>query len=420
MELAARELQVRWLWQDQLLAVQQLARGALRIGPGTGCDVLPELRAPLELARWDQDAWTVCVPAGTRAAVDEGDGPQSVGQPRLASELQLGERERATLHFGAVRAELAWADRPRRVDGGWRERLDLRFLYLLVLTAFAFGVVVITSTLSAPGDDDVEVSLLRTPIHIGTLVKPPSPPVAHRPTATEPVALRPAPAALHKPTPAAASGAGHRGRGTPADLVQTMLGGSVLRGMLGTEGLGAGLAQALTGVGRGQSGVATGIDGLDLRGGPPSGPGGNSIGIGALRAGHGPDYGPGAICKGLHCKDEIGPSFGGDRVVITGSMDRDLIRAVIHRNRAQIRYCYESALIGAPKLAGRAEVHFVIGAEGNVLRAEIASSTTHAPELDACLVSRFRSWVFPKPKGGGIVEVTYPVVLQRSGSLITD
>ena len=417
MELAARELQVCWLWQDQLLAVEQQARGVVRIGPGTRCDVLPDARAPFDLARWDVDGWTVRVPAGTRGTLDDGHVVHAVGQPRVASELQLGDRERATIDFGTVRAELCWADRPRRAGLDFQERLDWRFLYLLVTTAFAFGMIVVTGTLTSTEPDDIEGPLLRSPVHLNPVAIRPPPPVVHTNAPAEHAPPSPASTPAPAQAKAAAPGAGHRGRAQATQLVRALFGGSVLSGMLGTEGLGPGMADALSGMGRGRSGIASGTDGLDLRGGPPSGMPGQTIGVDGLSTHHGSEYGPGTLCHGTQCKDQLGPTgITSDHGVVQGSMDRELIRSVIHRNRAQIRYCYEQTLIGSPNLAGRAEVHFVIGAEGNVLRADVASSTTHVAALDACIASKFRGWIFPKPKGGGVVDVTYPVVLQRSGA----
>jgi hypothetical protein len=41
----------------------------------------------------------------------------------------------------------------------------------------------------------------------------------------------------------------------------------------------------------------------------------------------------------------------------------------------------------------------------------VASSTLSNPELEQCIAARFKSWLFPVPKGGGIVQVTYPITL---------
>jgi TonB family protein len=98
-----------------------------------------------------------------------------------------------------------------------------------------------------------------------------------------------------------------------------------------------------------------------------------------------------------------------------GSLDKELIRQVIHRNRNQIRYCYESQLTRFPKLHGKVAVKFVISAAGTVASSNVAQSDVGNAELETCVAGRVRTWQFPKPKGGGIVIVTYPFVFTQSG-----
>jgi hypothetical protein len=300
--------------------------------------------------------------------------------------------------------------------------LDLRFLYFLVATAFVFGAALVQGSLSGGERDEDDYTLMRHEVALRRIwVKPPAPVKPQATAAATPAASEtPKVATVASPSDKRARGTDGRGRPDVSQQLRQMLSGPALTKMLDTGDLGAGLAKAVAGIGPGGPGIAgAGIDGLALRGGPPGGgPPGTSIGIGALRTGHGPGYGPGhGWCQGADCKESHGPPIEVDQFKLTGSMDKDLIREVIHRNRAQIRYCYEQSLIGAPQLTGRVEMHFIIGGEGTVLRAEVASSTTQEPKLDGCLASRFRSWQFPKPKGGGVVDVKYPVVLQRTGSL---
>ncbi|MBS2030006.1 MAG: TonB family protein, partial [Deltaproteobacteria bacterium] len=104
-----------------------------------------------------------------------------------------------------------------------------------------------------------------------------------------------------------------------------------------------------------------------------------------------------------------------DNAVVMGSLDKELIRQVIHRNRQQIQYCYEMQLTRFPNLAGKVAISFVIGPEGTVQMSKVAQSNMNNPELEQCVAQRFKSWLFPKPKGGGIVQVTYPIILNKSG-----
>jgi TonB family protein len=94
---------------------------------------------------------------------------------------------------------------------------------------------------------------------------------------------------------------------------------------------------------------------------------------------------------------------------VMGAIDRQLVYEVVHRFRAQIRYCHESIqLNSSPNLHGRIAVKFVISPKGSVATSMIAQSTIPNAQLEACIAGRVRTWKFPKPKGGGVAIVTYP------------
>src|SRR5262249_4569178 len=100
---------------------------------------------------------------------------------------------------------------------------------------------------------------------------------------------------------------------------------------------------------------------------------------------------------------------------VMGSLDKELIRQVIHRNRNQIRYCYETQLTRYPKLAGKVAVKFVISATGSVVSSQIAQSTVNNGELETCIAGRVHTWIFPKPRAGRLSTSPYPFILKKSG-----
>jgi hypothetical protein len=113
-----------------------------------------------------------------------------------------------------------------------------------------------------------------------------------------------------------------------------------------------------------------------------------------------------------------GPEDGGlagNEVTGRGSLDPELIRQVIHANRAKVRGCYEAPLRDAPKLAGKISIKFVIGVTGTVGDVEVGEDDVHSEALAKCLVAAVKTWKFPAPKGG-VVKVTYPLSFDgRSG-----
>jgi len=105
----------------------------------------------------------------------------------------------------------------------------------------------------------------------------------------------------------------------------------------------------------------------------------------------------------------------GQPLTVMGSLDKDLIREVIHANRAQIRFCSDAQLTRFPRLEGKVAIRFIIAEQGTVGKSEVAQTTVNNAALEACIALRVRSWLFPKPKGG-VVVVTYPFIFKQSGS----
>lgn len=203
-------------------------------------------------------------------------------------------------------------------------------------------------------------------------------------------------------------------------LAQKIFGGNSggISTIFGHNGLGGELKSAMGNMFGAAPGDAQGFGGLGLRGSGAGGGGvGDSVGIGGIgtkgRGGGTGSYGTGVGVLGGKKSVDIG--ITSSEPTVMGSLDKELIRQVIKRNINQIRYCYESQLTRNPKLAGKVSVKFVISASGSVAQSQVAQATTNNAELETCVAGRVRTWVFPKPKGGGVVIVTYPFVFTQGG-----
>ncbi len=100
---------------------------------------------------------------------------------------------------------------------------------------------------------------------------------------------------------------------------------------------------------------------------------------------------------------------------LLGSMDKQIIRRIVNEHAAQIRYCYEKELTRTPGLAGKIKMKWVIGGDGLVSQASVETDGMKNDAVSACLIEKIKTWKFPKPKGGGIVIVSYPFVFKQSG-----
>jgi TonB family protein len=112
------------------------------------------------------------------------------------------------------------------------------------------------------------------------------------------------------------------------------------------------------------------------------------------------------------------PRVVAGRVVVRGSLDKEIIRRIIRRHINEVRYCYQVELQNNPNLYGRVIVRFVIQPNGQVATARVASSTLRNSRVERCIASAVRRWLFPKPRGGGIVIVNYPFVLRSAGGTV--
>ena len=63
----------------------------------------------------------------------------------------------------------------------------------------------------------------------------------------------------------------------------------------------------------------------------------------------------------------------------------------------------------APKLAGKVTLRWLIAPKGDVSKVEVTETTLNNKKIENCLISSIKYWRFPAPKGGGIVQVTYPI-----------
>ena len=167
------------------------------------------------------------------------------------------------------------------------------------------------------------------------------------------------------------------------------------------------------GLGPGEHGMGSTI------GGHGHGPGGGGfsdadvvshkghIDAGPLRAGGGncatPPCGTGA--RTVHV-DMAGAS--GDFAGLTA----EEISKVVRSRAGVFRACYQRELNRAPSLAGKLDVHFVIGGNGLVKSAKASGSLRDA-SVQACVERTFMSLHFPAK--GGIANVNWPLVFQSGG-----
>jgi len=99
--------------------------------------------------------------------------------------------------------------------------------------------------------------------------------------------------------------------------------------------------------------------------------------------------------------------------VMTGDLDKAIIRRYIRRRLAQIQYCYEKELLAEPELAGAVTLEFLIGADGKVV--EVAAHGMQDAVAE-CVATVIRKIEFPRSATRSSTRVNYPFEFRQSGS----
>jgi hypothetical protein len=98
-----------------------------------------------------------------------------------------------------------------------------------------------------------------------------------------------------------------------------------------------------------------------------------------------------------------------------GDLDKNTIRRYVRQKLSQIEYCYQKQLTVKPSLAGTVNTQFTIDGNGRVIASKAAGLGDG--EVEGCVAGVIRSIQFPKPAGGGIVNVTsYPFTFRPAGN----
>lgn len=114
--------------------------------------------------------------------------------------------------------------------------------------------------------------------------------------------------------------------------------------------------------------------------------------------------------EGLTAKTGIYTAGIPSETVVLGSMDPDVIRRILREHIPQFRYCYQKELDrnASKDVSGTIGLVFTIGASGSVSKAGVDQTTSLPGHVKTCVVRVLRGIRFPRPLGGGTVDVKQP------------
>ncbi|MGB0453843.1 MAG: AgmX/PglI C-terminal domain-containing protein [Bacteriovoracaceae bacterium] len=99
-------------------------------------------------------------------------------------------------------------------------------------------------------------------------------------------------------------------------------------------------------------------------------------------------------------------------MVLDGGLDAYVVQATIAKYLNQVRACYEKGLQKNPALAGKVTVAFQVNGNGGVDFSRVKSSSLGNTQVEQCITKKMVNWIFPKPRGGVKVPITYPFILR--------
>lgn len=144
--------------------------------------------------------------------------------------------------------------------------------------------------------------------------------------------------------------------------------------------------------------------------------GGNGAGGTDQGKGQSSGYSSGGVAGSKGGKGGSFVSLGDGGYKADEGLTKDEVGSVIYGHMGEVRYCHDSAMLQNPKVEGKLVLRFSIDPHGRVESATSEYSTLAPGPLEECVRSHLLNWVFPKPRGGAHVTVSYPFnfkVLER-------
>ncbi len=84
------------------------------------------------------------------------------------------------------------------------------------------------------------------------------------------------------------------------------------------------------------------------------------------------------------------------------------IQAVVNAKQEEIRSCYEAASVKSPNLYGKFRIEIKVGKNGKVESTKVKDSSFANSDIELCVESRLKNWIFPAPLASQPSNFSYP------------
>lgn len=118
--------------------------------------------------------------------------------------------------------------------------------------------------------------------------------------------------------------------------------------------------------------------------------------------------------EGLSTKRGVYSAGIPSETVVLGSIDPDIIRKILRDHLPQFRSCYQRELDqNRNAYSGIVQMDFTIAASGHVNQSSVGRGSNAPASVRRCIAGVLRGIQFPRPRGGGTVDVRQPLNLSR-------
>ena len=100
-----------------------------------------------------------------------------------------------------------------------------------------------------------------------------------------------------------------------------------------------------------------------------------------------------------------------------GVLQEGDINKVITRHSRELERCYLDNVSGTPYVGGRVELKFRVATDGVVKTVQVASGDLGSWPVEKCMLGVARTMVFPRPKGKGDAEFSFPIDFPGRGTV---
>lgn len=123
------------------------------------------------------------------------------------------------------------------------------------------------------------------------------------------------------------------------------------------------------------------------------------------------NYDRSTTTKGLANKKGIDTAFVQADTVVMGSIEPEVLRKILQEYLPQFKFCYQQELQEhSEKIKGVIDLNFRIEGDGKVSTVNIKTAQTQFSSKGiSCMSNILKIIDFPKPKGGGLVDVRQPL-----------